>query len=524
MYTAWRKPIRRSRITGGRRIAVGSWLLALGLPRADLAKGQEPKAKSEFQEPQKELGRRAQNSPIRTLQKYRHRWLTSMPVRPRPRNASCITRGARTRSAKSMKARPPWTGWSRSRNAASRLRPPRHCFLARHADQHHRHPRSRRFHGGSRAFAARAGWRGCRVRRVAGVQPQSETVWRQADKYGSREFVFINKMDRVGADFYHAVDTIVDRLKARPVPIQIPVGAEDQFKGVVDLVEMKAVSGATKRWARSSTWSRNSRRSARKGEALSRADDRSGFRVRRHAVRKIHGTAKPLSVDEIKAGIRKATIALKIFPVICGSAFKNKGVQTMLDAVVDYLPSPLDIPPVQGNDIDDKERRFCPQRSDDEPFSALIFKIMTDPFSGQLAFFRVYSGKMSAGESIYNVAKGRKERVGPSDAHARQQARRHSGNHGGRHLRGGGSEDDFDGRHDLRRRSSDHSRKDRLPDPGDSARGRAEDQGRSGKDGHGDRQAGAGRSYFSRSRPIPKPGRPFFPAWASCTSKSSSTA
>jgi elongation factor G len=246
---------------------------------------------------------------------------------------------------------------------------------------------------------------------VAGVQPQSETVWRQGDKYRVPRICFINKMDRIGADFYRAVDTIVDRLKARPVPIQIPVGAEDQFKGIVDLVEMKAVL-----WRDETLGAKfdiveipadlvEKAKAYREQmiEAVSEFDDTLFEKF-------INGEA--LSVDEIKAGIRKATIALKIFPVICGSAFKNKGVQTMLDAVVDYLPSPLDIPPVHGTDIDDKTKILTRTASDDEPFSALIFKIMTDPYSGQLAFFRVYSGKMSAGESVYNVAKGRKERVG----------------------------------------------------------------------------------------------------------------
>src|SRR6202161_3454413 len=246
---------------------------------------------------------------------------------------------------------------------------------------------------------------------VAGVQPQSETVWRQADKYSVPRICFINKMDRVGADFYHSVDTIVDRLRARPVPIQIPVGAEDQFRGIVDLVEMKAVIwhdetlGAEFDVVEIPGELLEQAKVYREQmiEAVSEFDDKLFEKF-------IEG--QPLTVEEIKAGIRKATIALKIFPVICGSAFKNKGVQTMLDAVVDYLPSPLDIPPVHGTDIDDKTKILTRTASDDEPFSALIFKIMTDPYSGQLAFFRVYSGKMSAGESIFNVAKGRKERVG----------------------------------------------------------------------------------------------------------------
>ncbi len=246
---------------------------------------------------------------------------------------------------------------------------------------------------------------------VAGVQPQSETVWRQADKYHVPRICFINKMDRVGADFYRSVDTIVDRLKARPVPIQIPVGAEDQFKGIVDLVRMKAVL-----WRDETLGAEydvvdipedlvEKAKSYREQmiEAVSEFDDTLFEKF-------INGEA--LSEDEVRAGLRKATIALKIFPVICGTAFKNKGVQTMLDAVVDYLPSPLDIPPVKGLDVNHPERTVIRNSSDSEPFAALIFKIMTDPYSGQLAFFRVYSGKLSAGESVFNVAKGRKERVG----------------------------------------------------------------------------------------------------------------
>jgi elongation factor G len=246
---------------------------------------------------------------------------------------------------------------------------------------------------------------------VAGVQPQSETVWRQADKYHVPRICFINKMDRVGADFYRAVDTIVDRLKARPCPIQIPVGAEDQFKGIVDLVKMKAVIwrdetlGAEFDVVDIPEDLKEKAQQYREQmiEAVSEGDDVLFEKF-------VNGEA--LTEAEIQGGIRKATIAMKIFPVICGSAFKNKGVQTMMDAVVDYLPSPLDIPPVNGIDPDHPEKSLVRHASDSEPFSALVFKIMTDPYSGQLAFFRVYSGKMNAGESIYNVAKGRKERVG----------------------------------------------------------------------------------------------------------------
>jgi elongation factor G len=246
---------------------------------------------------------------------------------------------------------------------------------------------------------------------VAGVQPQSETVWRQADKYRVPRICFINKMDRVGADFYHSVDTIVERLNARPVPIQLPVGAEDQFKGVVDLVTMKA-----RIWRDETLGAKyddvdipadllDKAKEYREKliEAVAETDDRLFEKF-------VEG--QPVTEQELAAGIRKATIAQKIFPVICGSSFKNKGVQNLLDAVRDYLPSPLDIPPIQGTEVDNPEVHIERKASDSEPFSALVFKIMTDPFVGQLCFVRVYSGKLNAGESVYNVSKGRRERIG----------------------------------------------------------------------------------------------------------------
>ncbi len=246
---------------------------------------------------------------------------------------------------------------------------------------------------------------------VAGVQPQSETVWRQADKYGVPRICFINKMDRVGADFYFSVGTIVDRLSARPVPIQLPVGAEDQFKGIIDLVTMKAriwrdeTLGAKYDDVEIPAELLEKAKEYREKlvEAASEADD--------HLMEKfIEG--KAITEAELKAGIRKATLAQKIFPVICGSSFKNKGVQNLLDAVCDYLPSPLDIPPVKGHDIDNPEIEIMRKPDDKDPFSALVFKIMADPFVGQLCFIRVYSGKLLTGDSIYNVSKGKKERIG----------------------------------------------------------------------------------------------------------------
>ena len=246
---------------------------------------------------------------------------------------------------------------------------------------------------------------------VAGVQPQSETVWRQGDKYRVPRICFINKMDRVGADFFRSTDSIIDRLKCRPVPIQLPIGAEDQFKGIVDLVTMKArvwldeTLGADFNEIEIPAELLDQAKEYREKliEAVSETDD--------HLFTKfVEGV--PVTEEELKAGIRKATIALKIFPVVCGTAFKNKGVQNLLDAVVDYLPSPLDIPPVEGTDVDHPDKTVIRRPDDKEPFAALVFKIMTDPFVGQLAFVRVYSGHLGAGESVYNVAKGRKERIG----------------------------------------------------------------------------------------------------------------
>jgi len=245
---------------------------------------------------------------------------------------------------------------------------------------------------------------------VAGVQPQSETVWRQADKYGVPRVCFINKMDRMGADFYHAVDTIVDRLRAKPVIIQLPVGAEEKFLGIVDLIEMTA-----RIWRDESLGAKyddgpipadlvekaNEYR-ALLVEAVAETDDE----LMTNYLEGIEPTK-----EQLMAGIRKATIAQKIFPVICGSAFKNKGVQNMLDAVVDYLPSPLDIPPIKGTDADSGEE-VVRKPEDTEPFSGLVFKIMTDPFVGQLAFVRIYSGRLLSGTGVYNSAKRKTERIG----------------------------------------------------------------------------------------------------------------
>ncbi|HSB61436.1 MAG TPA: elongation factor G [Vicinamibacteria bacterium] len=251
---------------------------------------------------------------------------------------------------------------------------------------------------------------------VAGVQPQSETVWRQADKYRVPRIAFMNKMDRVGANFLHSIQTMHERLNAKSaVAIQLPLGQEDRHEGVIDLVEMKAVRylneelGAKFQVEDIPAGVRDEAQRKRE-EMIEKVAEAAHEAGDDHLMEKFVAGETP-SVAEIKAGIRKATIAIKLFPVICGSAFKNKGVQPMLDAVVDYLPSPLDVPTTLANDP--KTGELVPREAkDDAPFSALVFKIMTDPFVGQLAFIRVYSGMVKSGDTIFNTAKGQRERIG----------------------------------------------------------------------------------------------------------------
>jgi elongation factor G len=245
---------------------------------------------------------------------------------------------------------------------------------------------------------------------VGGVEPQSETVWRQADKYGVPRLAFINKMDRVGADFFRGVQMIKDRLKANPLPIQLPVGKEENFKGVIDLVRMKAVI-----WTDESLGADYSEIEI-PAELLDEAieyREKMIEEISSHddALMEKYLSGEALTEQEIMSAIRTGTIAIKFCPVICGSSFKNKGVQNLLDAVVDYMPSPLDIPAIKGIDVD-SGAEIERAASDSEPFSALGFKIMTDPFVGQLTFFRVYSGVANAGSYIYNSTKGKKERLG----------------------------------------------------------------------------------------------------------------
>ncbi|CAG9189559.1 elongation factor G [Paraburkholderia tropica] len=245
---------------------------------------------------------------------------------------------------------------------------------------------------------------------VGGVQPQSETVWRQANKYKVPRIAFVNKMDRVGADFFRVQRQIGERLKGVAVPIQIPVGAEDHFQGVVDLVKMKAIvwddesQGVKFEYAEIPANLLETAKAWREKmvEAAAEADEA--------LLEKYLDDHESLTEEEIKGALRKRTIANEIVPMLCGSAFKNKGVQAMLDAVIDYLPSPVDVPAILGHDLHDKEIERHP--SDEEPFSALAFKIMTDPFVGQLIFFRVYSGVVESGDTVLNAIKEKRERLG----------------------------------------------------------------------------------------------------------------
>ena len=244
---------------------------------------------------------------------------------------------------------------------------------------------------------------------VGGVQPQSETVWRQANKYKVPRLAFVNKMDRTGADFFKVYDQMRGRLKANPVIMQVPIGAEENFQGVIDLVRMKAIY-----WDEASQGMKYEARDI-PAELQATADEWRGKMVESAAeanedLMNKYLESGNLTEAEIKQGIRLRTIASEIVPMMCGSAFKNKGVQAMLDAVIEYMPAPTDIPPVTG--LDDNDKPIVRQADDGEKFSALAFKIMTDPYVGQLIFFRVYSGVVKSGDTIYNPIKGKRERIG----------------------------------------------------------------------------------------------------------------
>src|ERR1051325_1877426 len=241
---------------------------------------------------------------------------------------------------------------------------------------------------------------------VHGVEPQSETVWRQADKYGVPRICFINKMDKTGADFEHAVDTIRKRLNARPVAIQIPIGQESNFKGVIDLIEMKSIVWNDETMGAEYETGEIPENLKKKAEAFHAQLVET---VAEHDDELLHKflEGENITPEELKKGLRNATIKLQLFPVLCGRAFKNKGVQPLLDAVVDYLPSPLDVPPIEGLNPDTGATETR-KAEDKEPFSALAFKIMADPFVGQLTFIRIYSGQLKTGDSVMNPGRGKR--------------------------------------------------------------------------------------------------------------------
>jgi elongation factor G len=246
---------------------------------------------------------------------------------------------------------------------------------------------------------------------VEGVEPQSETVWRQANKYQVPRIAFINKMDRTGANFFDVIEQIQERLKARPVCLQLPIGSEDTFKGIVDLVEMNALV-----W-KSDGLGATFEVQAIPDDMLTEAQEYRDKLVEAAAefdekLTDKYLNGEPISAEELRPAIRKGCLAIGLIPVTCGASFKNKGVQPMLDAIVNYLPSPLDKPPVEGKDPSDLDIVLTRKCSIDEPFSALAFKIMNDPFVGQLVYFRVYSGKIESGVMVYNSAKVKKERLG----------------------------------------------------------------------------------------------------------------
>ncbi|GAB7539016.1 elongation factor G [Burkholderia sp. 22PA0099] len=247
---------------------------------------------------------------------------------------------------------------------------------------------------------------------VGGVQPQSETVWRQANKYKVPRIAFVNKMDRIGADFLRVQKQIGDRLKGVAVPIQLPIGAEDHFQGVVDLVKMKAILWDDESQGVKFTYEEIPENLVELSREWREKMVEAAAEASEELLEKYLADPESLTEDEIKAALRKRTVANEIVPMLCGSAFKNKGVQAMLDAVIDYLPSPVDVPAILGHDYADPEKPAERHPSDDEPFSALAFKIMTDPFVGQLIFFRVYSGVVESGDTLLNATKDKKERLG----------------------------------------------------------------------------------------------------------------
>ena len=341
---------------------------------------------------------------------------------------------------------------------------------------------------------------------VAGVEPQTETVWRQADRYGVPRLIFANKMDRVGADFDRCLAMIRDRLTKKAYPIQLPVGSGEMFTGHIDVLRRVEVIFDDETLGKTFTEmpvpeAYRERVEAARHELIEAAVEHDD-----ELLEKYLGGAE-LSLDEIQRAIRKATVAGSIVPVLCGASFKNKGVQALLDAVIDYLPSPMDIPPIQGHLPlhDDTHVERC--ASDTEPFSALAFKIATDPYVGRLTFFRVYSGSLKSGSYVYNSTKDKRERVGrllQMHANKREEIEEVLA---GRHRRGHRPQGHPHRRHAVRRGQADHPRGDEVPQPGHRRRHRAQDQGRPGQAGHRAAEAPGGGSRPSGCAPTQETGQ-----------------
>ncbi len=315
---------------------------------------------------------------------------------------------------------------------------------------------------------------------VSGVQPQSETVWRQMNKYKVPRLAFVNKMDRAGANFLRCVEQIQSRLRGNPVPVQLPIGAEDNFEGVVDLIRMKAIY-----WDEATEGMRFEYRDIPEDmleecEAWREKMVEAAAEANEELLHK-YLEGEPLSEDEIRSGLRARTIRNEICLTLCGSAFKNKGVQAMLDAVIEFMPSPVEMPPVMGTD--DRGREATREANDEAKFSALAFKILNDPFVGNLTFFRVYSGVLNSGDQVYVPAKDRKERIGRLlQMHANERTEI-------KEVRAGdiaaavGLKDVTTGDTLCDPGARDHAREDGVPGARDLRRGRAEDQERPGEDG-----------------------------------------
>ena len=353
-----------------------------------------------------------------------------------------------------------------------------------------------------------------------GVEPQTETVWRQGDRYNVPRIVFCNKMDKTGADFFQCLKDIVDRLGAKPVAIQLPIGAETQFKGIIDLVRMVGVVwdeetlGAKYHDVEIPAELMDQAKEYREKlvEAAVELDDDAMT---------AYLEGKEPDEATLKRLIRKATIASAFFPVLCGSAFKNKGVQPLLDAVVDYLPSPLDVPPMKGVDLKGNEVERKP--SDAEPLALLAFKIMDDPFVGTITFCRIYSGKLESGTGVMNSTKERKERVGRMllmHANNREDIKEAFA---GDIVALAGPQRSAHRRHAVRSAEAGDPGKDGIPRSGHRDRDRAEVEGRPGKARRRARQAGGRRSVVPCPHRSRNPARPSSRAWASCISTSRST-